>query len=77
MPIKIFWGSGSTPAWRVLACMEEKNLDYESKIVEFSKREILTPSHHDEHAEFAENISHYVVSIGSLIACPHYHAFAV
>ena len=57
--------------------MEEKNLDYESKIVEFSKREILTPSHHDEHAEFAENISHYVVSIGSLIACPHYHAFAV
>ena len=36
-PLKIYWGSGSTPAWRVLVCMEEKGLSYESKLLEFSK----------------------------------------
>ena len=34
----IYWGSGSTPAWRVLICLEEKGLPYDSRIVEFSKR---------------------------------------
>ena len=36
-PLKIYWGSGSTPAWRVLVCMEEKGLSYESKMLQFSK----------------------------------------
>ena len=39
-PLKIYWGSGSTPAWRVLVCLEEKGLSYESKILQFSKSEL-------------------------------------
>jgi hypothetical protein len=41
----IYWGSGSTPAWRVLACLEEKNLTYNSKLIEFSKGGPTPPSH--------------------------------
>ena len=33
----IYWGSGSTPAWKALACLEEKKLSYTSNCVEFSK----------------------------------------
>ena len=33
----IYWGSGSTPAWKALVGLEEKKLSYESKVVEFSK----------------------------------------
>ena len=33
----IYWGSGSTPAWKALIGLEEKKLSYESKVVEFSK----------------------------------------
>jgi glutathione S-transferase len=33
----IYWGSGSTPAWRALVGLEEKGLEYTSKIIEFSK----------------------------------------
>lgn len=40
-PLKLYWGSGSTPAWRVLCVLEEKGLDYESKLIEFSKSELL------------------------------------
>ncbi len=34
---KLYWGSGSTPAWRVLIALKEKGLDFDSKLVEFSK----------------------------------------
>ena len=33
-PLKLYWGGGSPPAWRVLACMEEKGLTYESKLLD-------------------------------------------
>ena len=33
----ITWGSGSTPAWRVLIALKEKELPYESNLIEFSK----------------------------------------
>ncbi|KAK9818236.1 hypothetical protein WJX72_009208 [[Myrmecia] bisecta] len=35
----IIWGSGSGPAWRVLIALEEKQLEYESRLIEFSKGE--------------------------------------
>eukprot|EP01025_Chloroclados_australasicus_P042816 TRINITY_DN45555_c0_g1_i1.p1 TRINITY_DN45555_c0_g1~~TRINITY_DN45555_c0_g1_i1.p1 ORF type:complete len:286 (-),score=28.32 TRINITY_DN45555_c0_g1_i1:275-1036(-) len=35
----IYWGSGSTPCWRALLALEEKGLPYESKLLEFSKKE--------------------------------------
>ncbi|KAK9904687.1 hypothetical protein WJX75_000588 [Coccomyxa subellipsoidea] len=34
----LYWGSGSTFAWRVLIALREKGLDFESKVIEFSKR---------------------------------------
>lgn len=34
---KIYWGSGSAPAWRVLIALKEKGLEYENKLIEFSK----------------------------------------
>ena len=33
-PLKIYWGGGSPPAWRVLACLEEKGLAYDSKLLD-------------------------------------------
>lgn len=36
---KIYWGSGSTPARRVLIALKEKGLTFESKLIEFSKGE--------------------------------------
>ncbi len=33
----LYWGSGSTPCFRVLFALEEKGLEYESKLLEFSK----------------------------------------
>ena len=39
MAITIYWASGSCPSWRVLACLELKGLPYESKLLEFSRRE--------------------------------------
>ena len=33
----IYWGSGSAPAWKPLACLEEKKLSYKSKCIEFDK----------------------------------------
>ncbi|EIE19038.1 glutathione S-transferase [Coccomyxa subellipsoidea C-169] len=35
----IWWGSGSAPAWRVLIGLKEKGLEYDSKLIEFSKKE--------------------------------------
>jgi glutathione S-transferase len=39
MSIAIFWSSGSCPSWRVLFTLELKGLPYESRLLEFSKRE--------------------------------------
>ena len=38
-PLKIYWGGGSPPGWRVLACMEEKGLTYDSKLLDLTKSE--------------------------------------
>lgn len=43
MAIEIYWGSGSTFAWRVLLALEIKKLPYVSKLIEFSKKEHKTP----------------------------------
>ena len=39
MSIKVFWISGSAPAWRVLLALEFKKLEYQSRVLENSKRE--------------------------------------
>jgi len=39
MAIKLYWGSGSPFAWRVMLTLEVKGLAYESKLLEFSKGE--------------------------------------
>jgi glutathione S-transferase len=39
MAITLYWASGSCPSWRVLFCLELKGLEYESRVLEFSKRE--------------------------------------
>jgi glutathione S-transferase len=41
--MKIFWGSGSGPAWRVLLAAELKKLPYESELLSFSAREHKAP----------------------------------
>src|SRR5579871_3463432 len=43
MALEIFWGSGSPYSWRVLLGAELKGLDYESRLLDFSKGEIKTP----------------------------------
>lgn len=42
MGITIYWGSGSMFAWRVLITLEEKDLQYESKLLSFSEKEHKT-----------------------------------
>ena len=37
MAIELYWGSGSPFAWRVMLTLEAKGLDYQSKLLEFSK----------------------------------------
>ena len=44
MSIEIYWGSGSTFAWRVLLALEVKQLPYASRLLEFSKKEHKTPA---------------------------------
>ena len=39
MSLTIYWASGSCPSWRVLLMLEHKGLAYESRLLEFSKRE--------------------------------------
>jgi glutathione S-transferase len=39
MAITVFWASGSCPSWRVLFTLQLKGLAYESRVLEFSKRE--------------------------------------
>jgi glutathione S-transferase len=43
MALEVFWGSGSTPAWRVLLTLAVKNIPYESRLLQFSNRETQTP----------------------------------
>lgn len=43
MSIELYWGSGSTPAWRVQLALALKNLPYTSHLLSFSKRETRTP----------------------------------
>lgn len=43
MAIEIFWGSGSTPAWRVLLGFLVKGVPYESRLLSFSNRDTRTP----------------------------------
>lgn len=39
----LYWGSGSAPCWRVQVALEEKGLEYESKLVSFSNKEHKSP----------------------------------
>ena len=45
MAIELYWGSGSPFAWRVMLTLELKRLPYESKLLEFSKKEHKTPAY--------------------------------
>jgi glutathione S-transferase len=45
MAITIYWTSGSCPSWRVLMTLEHKQLAYESRLLEFSKREHKSAEH--------------------------------
>jgi glutathione S-transferase len=45
MAIELYWGSGSPFAWRVMLTLEVKGLDYESKLLEFSKGENKSPEY--------------------------------
>ncbi len=43
MSIALYWGSGSTPAWRVQLALAVKGLAYDSRLLSFSKGETRTP----------------------------------
>ena len=43
MSYEIFWGTGNPYSWSVLLGLEIKSLKYKSKLLEFSKREHLSP----------------------------------
>lgn len=43
MTLEVFWGSGSPFAWRVLLTLEVKQLPYESRLLEFSKKQHKSP----------------------------------
>ncbi len=43
MSIELYWGSGSTPAWRVQLALALKNLPYTSHLLSFSQRDTRTP----------------------------------
>ncbi|MFL6602538.1 MAG: glutathione S-transferase family protein [Steroidobacteraceae bacterium] len=43
MALEIFWGSGSSFSWRVLLGAEIKGLEYESRLLEFSKGHMKAP----------------------------------
>ena len=45
MAIELYWGSGSPFAWRVMLTLEVKGLNYESKLLEFSKGDHKTPAY--------------------------------
>ncbi len=43
MSIELYWGSGSTPAWRVQLALALKALPYTSRLISFSARDTRTP----------------------------------
>ena len=43
-PIELYWGSGSTPAWRVMLGLHAKGLPYTGHLLSFSARETRTPA---------------------------------
>lgn len=45
MAIELYWGSGSPFAWRVMLTLELKGLRYDSKLLEFSKRDHKSASY--------------------------------
>lgn len=45
MALKVYWGSGSPFAWRVLLTMAVKRLPYESRLLEFSKQDHKSPDY--------------------------------
>lgn len=45
MAIRLYWGSGSPFAWRVMLALEIKGLPYESKLLEFSKGDHKAPGY--------------------------------
>ena len=45
MALTLYWGSGSPFAWRVMLTLEVKGLNYESKLLEFSKGDHKTPAY--------------------------------
>ena len=45
MSMELYWGSGSPFAWRVMLTLAVKGLDYESKLLEFSKGQNKTPDY--------------------------------
>ncbi len=45
MAIELYWGSGSPFAWRVMLTLEVKGLEYQSKLLEFSKGEHKAPDY--------------------------------
>ena len=44
MSIELHWGSGSTPAWRVMLALAFKGLPYTSKLLSFSARDTRSPA---------------------------------
>ena len=45
MALELYWGSGSPFAWRALLTLEVKRLQYESKLLEFSKEDHKSPGY--------------------------------
>jgi glutathione S-transferase len=45
MAIRLYWGSGSPFAWRMMLALEIKGLPYESKLLEFSKGDHKAPGY--------------------------------
>jgi glutathione S-transferase len=43
MAITLYWGSGSPFSWRVLLALEHKQLQYESRLLQFDKQEHQSP----------------------------------
>lgn len=43
MPVELWWGSGSTPAWRTMLGLRLKNVPYENHVVSFSERDTQKP----------------------------------
>jgi glutathione S-transferase len=45
MAIELYWGSGSPFSWRAMLTLELKRLPYESKLLEFSKKDHKSPAY--------------------------------